>query len=191
MANISDFKAALAGGGARANLFQVGVTFPSFVSNGALASRQIQLLAHSASLPSSKLKTFATPFQGRSVYQAAEREFEDWKISIYNDTNFSVRNAFEEWMNSVQNADSLSGISQPGLYQVPLQVYQLDRSGAILQYYDIQDAFPHEVGAIELSFGEVNGIETFDVTFTYNYFVNPQIPAGAAVTVNVNVNLPI
>lgn len=191
MANISDFKAALAGGGARPNLFQVGVTFPSFVSNGALASRQIQLLGHAASLPASKLKTFSTPFQGRPVYQAAEREFEDWKVSIYNDTSFLLRNAFEEWMNSVQNAESLGGIAQPGLYQVPLQVYQLDRSGSILQYYDIQDAFPTDVSAIELSFGEVNGIETFDVTFKYNYYVNPQIPAGAQVSVNISANLPI
>ncbi len=191
MPNISDFKAALVGGGARPNLFQVGVTFPAFVSTGALASRQIPLLASSASIPSSKLRALRAPFMGREVKLGAEREFDDWRVTFYNDTGFLLRNAFEQWQNTIQQADSLGGLQNPGDYQMTLQVYQLDRSGNILQYYDIVDAFPTEVGEIRLSFEAANNIEAFDVNFTYNYFTNPQIPAGASVQVNISANLPI
>jgi hypothetical protein len=185
MANISDFKAALIGGGARSNLFQIGFTFPAFVQGGTIASQQMAFLASSASLPETSVKEIAVPFQGRDVYVAGEREFGTWDIEIYNDTSFSIRNPLEQWVNSIQNPDSLYGLTDPASYQVNAAVYQLDRTGAILQYYEFIDMWPTKVEAIQLSY-ESASVEKFRVTLRYNYFVNPSIPANAQITVNAN-----
>ena len=96
MANISDFKAQLTGGGARANQFRVELSFPSFVTLGAIAGVQAQFLCNAAQLPSSTIEPITVLYRGRPVNFAGERTFQPWTISVYNDTNFNIRNALEQ-----------------------------------------------------------------------------------------------
>ena len=51
-----------------------------------------------------------------------------------------------------------------------MRVIQLDRNGSRLKTYKFFDAYPTEVGQIGLSYDNPN-IQTFDVTFMYNYYV--------------------
>ena len=93
MANISDFKAQLIGGGARANQFQVQLTFPSFVSAGAAVGINAQFLCKAAQLPASTVENMPIYYRGRQVNFAGERTFAPWSVTIYNDTTFTIRNA--------------------------------------------------------------------------------------------------
>ena len=170
MSSISQFKANLIQGGARANQFQVFVTFPSLIPNGQVAGQRAQFMAKAAQLPASTIAEVPISFRGRTVYFAGEREFQPWTITVYNDNDFQVRNAFEAWVDTIQNSNSTSGALNPALYQVDLQVNQLDRNERVVKTYNFKDAFPLEVGAIQLDWDQNNQIETFDVTFRYNYF---------------------
>lgn len=169
MATISDFKSQLLGGGARPNQFRVDLTFPAFAYIGDVG-RASQFLCKSAVLPASTIEDITTWYRGRPVHMAGERTFAPWTISVYNDTNFLIRDAFEVWSNAIVNYDTTNGLLPPTEYQVQLRVTQLDRNDLPIKIYDFFDAYPTSVGQIALDYETNNAIETFDVEFTYNYF---------------------
>ena len=172
IANISDFKAQLATSGARGNQFRVQITFPSIIPNAALAGQKLQFLAKSAQLPSSTVGDIQVMYRGRPVHFAGEREFEPWSIEVYNDNDFIVRNAFESWVDTMANSDTTHGAMYTQIYQVDMQVQQLDRNDQIVKEYTFHDAFPISVGQIQLDWDSSNQIEIFPVTFQYNYFTS-------------------
>ena len=173
MADINQFKAQLLQGGARPNQFRVQITFPALIPNGALAGQKLQFLAKAASLPSSTVADVPVSFRGRPVHFAGEREFQPWTIEVYNDNDFIVRNAFEAWVDTIQNAESTNGTANPLLYQIDMSVTQLSRSERDVKVYNFKDAWPMEVGQISLDWEANNQIEIFPVTFQYNYWTSP------------------
>jgi hypothetical protein len=178
------------GGGARANQFKVFLHFPSFVAGGAIAGKQAEFLCNAAQLPASSINPIAVQYRGRPVNFAGERSFAPWTVSIYNDPNFSIRNALEQWSNGIQNIGSTDGLTNPSDYQIDLEVHQLDRNGASVKVYKFVDAFPTEIGAIALSYESSGALESFDVTFTYNYWIsNTSTPSGSGV--NISIDTPI
>jgi hypothetical protein len=190
MANISDFKAQLIGGGARANQFRVELAFPTYVAAGPVVGVKSQFLCKAAQLPASTIENVPLQYRGRAVNIAGERTFAPWTITVYNDTDFAIRNAMENWSNGVQNLTTTNGRVNPRDYQVDLLVHQLDRNGAIVKTYKFVDAYPTEIGAIALDFDSANTVETFDVTFQYNYWTS-DTAEGAGIGVNVSIDTPI
>ena len=190
MANISDFKAQLTGGGARANQFRVELSFPSFVALGAVAGVQAQFLCNAAQLPASTIEPISVLYRGRPVNFAGERTFQPWTVTVYNDTTFGIRNALEQWQSGIQNYNTTLGRVNPTEYQVDLAVYQLDRSGAVVKSYNFIDAFPTSISAVGLDYEQQNAIEQFDVEFTYNYFTSAT-GAASGFGVNVSIDTPV
>src|SRR5208282_2119401 len=100
---IDQFKATLVGGGARPNQYEVSLTFPAFVPTAAAAGNKLIFLCMAASLPASHVDVAPAPFRGRVVYTAGERTFDPWQIMVMNDTDFSIRNAFEQWQQQIND----------------------------------------------------------------------------------------
>jgi hypothetical protein len=190
MANIADFKSQMIGGGARPNQFRAELTFPAFVTLGAVAGQRAQFLCKAAQLPASTIETIPVLFKGRPVNFAGERTFQPWNVTIYNDTTFGIRNALEQWQSGIQNYDTTNGRVNPSDYQVDLSIHQLDRNGAIIKTYKFVDAFPTMIGAIGLDYEQQNAIEQFDVEFTYNFFTSAT-GASSGFGANVSIDTPV
>ena len=160
------------GGGARPNQFRVAVTFPTAIQNNftGLANQEAQFVVRAASLPASGIQDIVVGFRGRPVHFAGEREFQPWNVSILNDTNFLMRNALEYWSNQIVNYDRTNGRLRPIEYMTDLLVTQLDRDDKPLKTYIFYDAYPTNIGEIQLSFDSNNQIEEFPVQFVYNWF---------------------
>ena len=109
MADISAFKANLALGGARANQFYVQLQFPASVGAGPIIGQKGQFLCKGAQLPASTIDNTPVNYRGRQVNLAGERTFAPWTITILNDNDFALRNAFEAWMNSINNNATNTG----------------------------------------------------------------------------------
>lgn len=164
---IDDFKAKLKGGGARANLFRVTCNFPSFVQGDVeLAS----FMCKGASLPPSTVAAVAVPFRGRQLQIAGDRTFEPITLTFFNDTDFSIRNAFERWMNGINGHTTNTGVLSPSDYQADMIIEQLDRQENVLKTYTIRGAFPTSVAAIELSNDTNDAIEEFTVELQVQYW---------------------
>ena len=169
MANINDFKAKLAGGGARANQFKVTMPFPGYAQVGG-EIEDLAFLCTTAQIPAMNVGLVNVPFRGRQIKIAGDRTFADWSITVLNDTNFKLRNAFERWQNGINNMSDNEGLSNPVDYQVDAFVDQLDRNGNTLKSYTLRGAFPVDIAAIDLNYETNDAVETFGVTFQYQYF---------------------
>lgn len=184
MSSISDFKNRLSGGGTRANQFRVMLNFPSWVPLGSKGGDDAQFLCKSSSLPGSIISDIPIQYRGRELHVAGERSFQPWVLSFYNDTNFHIRTAFEQWQAGIQSYTNTSGATNPRSYQMPMSVYQLDRNGKMIKTYQFINAHPTNIGAIALDYDAANQIETFDVEFTYDYFMASATNNGVATDVD-------
>lgn len=166
---IDDFKAKLVGGGARPNLFKVIFANPGVTSG--VPIEIASFMCKGAALPASVVGQIDVPFRGRQLKVAGDRTFENWSVTIFNDTTFDVRNGFERWMNSL-NAHATGTAQQvnPSAYQADLIVQQLDRTNAMIKQYTIKGAFPVNVSAIDLAFDSNDAIQEFTVEFAYQYW---------------------
>jgi hypothetical protein len=127
-------------------------------------------MCKSAQLPASTIETITVPFRGRQLQVAGDRTFEPWTITIINDTNFSIRNAFERWMNGINAHTENSGLTNPTDYKADMIIEQLDKSGLTVKRYDFRGTFPTSVGAIDVSYDTENEIEEFEVELQVDYW---------------------
>ena len=165
---ISDFKSKLTGGGARANLFEVVLTFPDLAQPPTDVLDKSRFLVKAARLPASNIQQIDVPFRGRILKIAGDRTFDSWSITVINDTDFAIRSAFERWMNVINRLSDNTGAVNPADYQADCYVYQLDRDGQALRSYRFFDTFPTQVGPIELSY-DAQGIQEFTVELQVQY----------------------
>ena len=176
---LNDFKSRLTGGGARPNLFECEIYFPEEVlsddtgdANG-LREKTI-FLVKAANLPASTLSVIDIPFRGRNLKIAGDRTFDPWTITVINDTDFVIRNAFERWMNFINKHEDNSGQTNPVDYQTNMKVHQLGRAIVgkdmtsnteipYLKSYEFYGTFPTSISAIDLSYDSTDVIQEFTV----------------------------
>ena len=166
--NVNEFAGALKAGGARASLFQVQITNPI---NG-VADAQVPFLCQGAEIPAATIAELTVPYFGRQIKLAGNRTYATWTPTIINDEDFAIRNAMEQWsnaINSFQGNLNNAGGSAPSLYKANAQVTQYAKTGEILRVYDFVGLFPTEIAAIALGWDQ-DAIETFQVTFAYDYW---------------------
>ena len=164
---VDDFKSKLTGGGARANLFKATLNFPNGIS---VDNEKASFMCKATSLPSSVIAPIMVPFRGRQLQIAGDRTFEPWTVTIINDTDMSVRNAFEKWMNDINNHTTGGGATDPSTYMADMGIDQLDKAGNSLKHYDIVGVWPTNVSAIELSYDTTDTIEEFTVELQVTYW---------------------
>jgi hypothetical protein len=171
--NVTEFRANLVGDGARPNLFQVTMTFPTFATDGVSASQALTFLAKTAQLPGSTLGTVPLYYFGREMKHVGNRSFADWSITIINDENFKVRRAFESWMNGINSHTTNlrnGAAGTPTSYSVDAKVEQFDKAGNVIKTYKFVGAFPVDLNPIDLDWSSNDTIEEFGVTLAYQWW---------------------
>ena len=176
--NITEFRSRLAGGGARANLFEVEIAFPEELGiNLTDVSDKVPFLVKAAEIPASNIGNIPVPFRGRVLPVAGDRTFDPWTVTIINDTDFIIRDAMEKWSNSINDLQTAQGTISPEVYQRSAQVKQLSREGSnpgdpekVLRTYNFEGIYPNTVSSIPLDFGATDQIEEFQVTFNYLFY---------------------
>jgi hypothetical protein len=167
--NINQFAGALKNGGARPSLFQVQISNPI---NG-ISDVQVPFLCKVAQIPESTITPIEVPYFGRRIKIAGTRTFAEWTVTIINDEDFAIRNALEQWsntINSFQGNLNNTGGSAPSLYKANAQVTQFSKTGDVLRVYDFVGIFPTVISPIELSWENGDAIEEFTTTFQYDYW---------------------
>lgn len=172
--SLTDFRAALIGSGSRPNLFRVELTFPVIAGFGVAASTAIPFLVEATELPGNKIGEIELGFMGRKTYYPGDREFDPWTITVINDENSLIHDAFETWMSGLNShvgniRDPRASV--PSGYSADGKVFQLSKiDGPPTKAYKMTGSFPTEVSAIELDWNTPNTIEKFKVTFRYQWW---------------------
>ena len=169
--SIDTFKSRLQGGGARANQFRVIIPSVAGIIGTGLNSETTSFLVRTASLPGQTITEIPINFRGRQLFIAGDRTFEPWTTTVFNDTDFMIRNAMETWMNAINDLSEATGLSNVTDYTADVFVEQLDRDDAVLKTYRLKNCWPTAIGAIDLNADTVSEIETFDITWRYTSFV--------------------
>jgi hypothetical protein len=172
--SITGFRAALVGSGTRPNLFQVVFAFPPLATPPGNASGLMTFLAEATSIPASKLGEIDLPYMGRKSYYPGDRTFEPWTITVMNDENFVIRDAFELWMSALNSHDGNIRdplAATPAAYTANAQVQQLAKIGDVpIKIYQMEGFFPTDLGTMELDWGTNDTIEKFQVTLRYQWW---------------------
>jgi hypothetical protein len=182
-------------GGARANRYRVLLTFPFETDTGVSlnasigailgplsigttlsvgsASYDFQFMCKSASLPPSVIGTIEVPYQGRTFKIAGDRTFPDWSVNVTNDETFSIRDAFERWMNAINSHVGNTRTPTTNAYFSVAQVQQLSvANDDVLKTYTFYNLFPTEVSDISVGYDQNDSIEEFSVNFSYAYWTS-------------------
>jgi hypothetical protein len=180
MFNVDSFRTAMQFDGARPNLFEVVLQFPAFVQLGSQAASLSRFFVKTAQLPGSTIGAVTVPYFGREVKVAGNRTFQDWSVTVINDEDFTIRNAFERWHRGINGnqtnlrepgAVSTSPISPGTSYAVDAEVYQYGKAGGSpIKKYRFTGMFPNDIAGIDLDWSSNDTIEEFTVTLSYQYW---------------------
>jgi hypothetical protein len=167
--NINEIRSQLTLGGARNSLFQVTIQNPA----NSVADIKVPFMVQAAQIPASSLGTIEVPYFGRKIKLAGDRTFAEWTVTVINDEDFLIRNAMEQWSNTINSLQGNLrgfGAASPLLYKAQAQVVQYSKTGLPLRTYQFNGIFPTEISAIDLDWNSTDQIETFQVTFQYDWW---------------------
>jgi len=170
--SVNEFRSQMTGDGARPNLFEVSMPFPSF-SSPANAQTKLTFMCKTAQLPGSTVGVVPVNYFGRELKFVGNRTFADWTISVINDEDFIVRNAFERWMNGINshnfNVRNPLALAPLG-YSVDSDITQFGKQGNVLKKYRFIGVYPTDITPIDVDWGSNDTIEEFSVTLTYQWW---------------------
>jgi hypothetical protein len=164
-------------GGARPTLFTIQLSLPpsivGLVGGGAL--RKLSISARASELPSSQLGNMPMAYMGRTINNPGDRTFSPWTIRAYCDEDFSVRDMFENWSNTI---NSRLGNIRNTADSNPLKV---KANGTISQFsrvddqtpirtYTFQGCWPQMVDAIGTDWGAIDQVEEFGTTLLFDWW---------------------
>ena len=162
--NINEIKSQLTFGGAKASLFQVSITNPI---NG-VADLKTPFMVQAAQIPAATLGVIEVPYFGRKVKIAGDRTFAEWTVTVINDEDFLIRNAMENWMAEINTHQG--NINAKSDYKSQAQITQYGKAGNALREYNFNGLFPTNIGEITMDWNTTDEIETFEVTFQYDWW---------------------
>lgn len=167
--NINEMRGQMALGGARPTLFQVQISNPAN-GNGDI---KVPFMVEAATLPPSTLGSIDIPYFGRKVKFAGDRTFPGWTVTVINDEDFLIRNAMEDWMQTMNshlgNVRALSAATPFG-YKSTGTITQFSKTGVPIRVYQFNGLFPTGLQEIEMNWGSNDQIERFDVSFQYDWW---------------------
>ena len=197
--SIDAFRANLVNGVARNNLFLVQGNFPNaglgavnFAAGAAGAllgsaasglinaiggavgagspNNQVAFLCKSAQIPNSVMNIGTANYMGRQFKYSADRTFNDWNITVYNDGAYTLRKAFEQWQNTMNTNKTNIGPNAMNGFMTDWYVSPLTREGNVITTYKFVGCWPSTLGEIALDMGQQSEPSNFSVTMTYQYY---------------------
>lgn len=157
-------------GGSKANLFRMEIEVEEAITGVDLAN--VPILCKSGAIPAFTLGIIEVPFRGRRIKIPGDRTYADWTATFVNDDTQNIRKSFDNWMkyiNDPNGENSLTERAADDSYRCKITVNQLRPDGTIARVYELYDAFPTDVSAIDLSYDTTDAVQEFTVTFQYHY----------------------
>jgi len=174
--DVTTFKSKMGQDGLRPNLFEVSITSSSDKSWDS-TGLDFNFYCRAASIPGSTMGTVIVPYFGREVKFAGNRTFGDVSLTIINDENMEVRDAFEYWLwalssNSGNNrraaASNKSGAPK---YFATTTIQPLSKfDGKELMSWHLNQSFPTDLSEITFDWGDNDSVAEFTVTMAYDYY---------------------
>ena len=173
---IDTFVSHLKQGGALGSLFECSVTGAKGSGAGDTES-EFKFMCKEAVLPASTIEAGTVTYMGRALQIPGNRAAQQLNTTVYNDEDMAIRNNIENWMDMINSHLSNSrqtGMSKINSYTGQLEVKQLSKEDVgPVKTYTFKDCWPSSCAEVPLSW-ETNEIQTFAVTWEYNYWLSTE-----------------
>lgn len=128
-------------------------------------------MARSTTLPGFTLGEVPIAFQGMNIKIGTPPSFPDWTVTFLCDEAHEMRRILMAWQQIAYDPGTqlLGHSNQYKSDQVA--VAQLTRSGQQAAIYGLVGAWPKVVAPISVGHDQTGSIETFEVTWAYDYYV--------------------
>ena len=177
--NVNDVRQQFSSGGARPNLFEVTMPFPSVAGTDfGSAGEKFTFMAHGAQIPGADFGVIEVPYFGRTVKMPGNRTFVEWSPTIYNDEDFVIRNALNSWMSAMNTHIGnvrLDTARTNVQYCTNADVVHYSKAGEIIDRVTLINVWPSSLAPIDLDWGTNDQLEEFTCTFQYDYWVSTSI----------------
>ena len=169
--NINNFRGEFIGKGARPNLFEVQIPFPTLQgTTGNDPAKKMTFMCKGAQIPGADIGMIDVPYFGRTIKFAGNRTFAEWTTTVINDEDFEVHQGIVNWFNGInghlENDRSIAGTD----YQVDAEVIHYTKEGDIAKIITLLNCWPSSIAAIELGWDNNDAVEDFAVTWQYDYW---------------------
>jgi len=166
--SITDFKGALKQGGARPSLFEIqivaspaGVTIPADHSSKCFTS----------AIPGLTITPIEKQYFGRTTKIPGEMGFETLSTTFYNAENYDIRTALENWTDIINDPITNEGVSgNPQTFSGQIDLTHYGKDGKKGMKFQFRDCWPTSIEAIPLDYGTTGDMESFGVTWSYDYY---------------------
>ena len=196
---ITNLKAAIPGGGARANLFEVPLSVPSttsiMVGDSVVSSLPTghQFWVKAGQVPGSTVGILPVNHGGRVMKLPGLRTFDDWTCTVINDEDAQIKKFMIDWM--VQMSGAMTGErntagGKVGYLHEDIKIAQYSSSGIKKQEYTIHKAWPNAIADTPVDWG-TDGLQEFGLTFSYDYFSHKKGTATLKLEGNTTTGPPV
>ena len=167
---LSNFKTALTHSGARPSLFDVSVTPPTALKLGTID--EMKTFCNVTAIPPLTVTPIERQYFGRTVKIPGDMVFGDLSTTIMNTEKYPIRDMVDEWMDGINTHVGNISYSDNASWQGTVTLTQYSKEGKSLMVYTFEDCWPQTVSEIALSYDTASDIETFDITWAYNYYTS-------------------
>lgn len=134
-------------------------------------NKDLQFLVESTVLPSKTIQEVEVNYQGQQIKVAGNVTYENWTCTFRVDSKYEVYKEFRTWMAQVRNDNG--GVGKDNSFRRELVLHQLsedadDNSMNPVSALILTGAFPTVLGEIAYD-TKTSDVQTFTVTFAYNY----------------------
>ena len=173
MANstLSEIQAAI-GLGARPNLFRI--YFSTGVGAGVGTDGTVSILCKAGQLPGSTIGVIEVPMGGgRRFKMAGDRSYAEWTTTILNDAAGTSRKVMEDYQKlfvaTDYNGTTIGNRNLQARAIVTVEQLAEDNTGTTKKY-ELQNCFPTDISAMDLSYDTTDALQEFTVTWVYDYY---------------------
>ena len=166
--NVSKFKGALPGGGARPSLFEFGLSGLDTTLTG---MDNIKMYCHVSALPPLTVTPIEKMYFGRTVKIPGDIVYGDLSTTSYQTETGKGRIGIEAWMDKINgHISNKNDLDTKFAYYAKGTLTQYSKDKTTLSTVNFIDLWPQTVSEIALSYDTASDIEQFDVTWSYNYY---------------------
>jgi len=160
-------------GGARPSKFDIQLTLPTALTGiDTNAVDKLQFSCKAASIPSYQVGSVLIPYFGRKIKSAGDRVWDDWRITVMLDEDYTTRALFEAWNNSINRIES--NVMQTSFdgeaYKALWTVTHYSKDGSPIRVYNIINGWPKALGPIILDWDGTDRISQFEVDVAFDNF---------------------
>lgn len=141
----------------------------------------INIMCHSCSLPQRTLLTYEHK-QLASPYRVPySQSYDPVTFSFYTDPEYTTREYFDIWQNAAVNIGS-NTMNYYNEFTSDVRIYTIDSAGNDAYCVSLFEAYPINIGMVDLSYSSMDTVQTVTVTMSYKYWASSSTSTQVART---------